>query len=177
MRRAGSIACYAAIRGEVDCTETIREAWRRGRRVYLPVVRGPALGFAQYARGARLVAGRFGIPVPAAGRARMRRARELHVVVAPVVAFDANGHRIGTGGGFYDRTLAFRRSRRHPRKPVFIGVAYTFQQVEGLVARAHDVPLDLVVTPRGVHRCTHVARGGADVIGVTPSTRSVARTP
>jgi 5-formyltetrahydrofolate cyclo-ligase len=177
VRHARSIACYAAVRGEVDCTGAIRIAWLRGCRVYLPVVRGRALGFAQYARGTRLVGDRFGIPVPAAGRAQPSRARALDVLVAPVVAFDTDGHRLGTGGGFYDRTLAFRRGARHRRKPIFIGVAYTFQQVDAVVVHAHDVPLDAVVTPHGVRRFTRTARGTASVMSVTPSTPTVVRTP
>lgn len=152
VRRARTIAFYSAIRGELDCGPAIAVAWRRGQEVYLPVVRGRCLGFARHAPDRRLDSGRFGIPIPAAGRTTTRRARDLDVVVAPVVAFDAKGHRLGTGGGWYDRTLAFRRQRPHLRRPVFIGVAYAFQQVDTLVVHGHDVALDAIVTPRGARR-------------------------
>jgi 5-formyltetrahydrofolate cyclo-ligase len=121
-------------------------------------VRGRRLGFAQHAPGRRLGSGRFGIPVPVAGRTTTRRARELDVVVAPVVAFDAKGHRLGTGGGWYDRTLAFRRQRPHLRRPIFIGVAYAFQQVDSLVVHDRDIALDAIVTPRGARRFGRCAR-------------------
>ncbi|MBL8226767.1 MAG: 5-formyltetrahydrofolate cyclo-ligase [Chromatiales bacterium] len=159
VRRARTIAFYAAIRGELDCGPAIALAWRRGQQVYLPVVRGSRLGFARHAPGTRLGSGQFGIPVPAAGRATPWRARDLDVVVAPVVAFDARGYRLGTGGGWYDRTLAFRRQRPHVRRPLFIGVAYAFQQVDTLVVHDHDIALDAIVTPRGARRFGRSARG------------------
>jgi 5-formyltetrahydrofolate cyclo-ligase len=158
VRRARTIAFYAAIRGEVDCGPAMALAWRRGQQVYLPVVRGRHLGFARHAPGWRLGGGRFGIPVPVSGRTTTRRARALDVVVAPVVAFDARGHRLGTGGGWYDRTLAFRRHRPHLRRPIFIGVAYAFQQVDHLVVHDHDIALDAIVTPRGARRFTRSTR-------------------
>ncbi len=158
VRRARTIAFYAAIRGELDCGPAMALAWRRGQQVYLPVVRGSRLGFARHAPGSRLGSGHFGIPVPAGGRVTPRRARDLDVVVAPVVAFDTRGYRLGTGGGWYDRTLAFRCQRPHLRKPIFIGVAYAFQQVDSLVAHDNDVALDAIVTPRGARRFTRSTR-------------------
>lgn len=158
VRRARTIAFYVAIRGEVDCGPAMAVAWRRRQQVYLPVVRGKHLGFARHDPGWRLGRGRFGIPVPVSGRTTTRRARALDVVVAPVVAFDARGHRLGTGGGWYDRTLAFRRRRPHLRRPFFIGVAYTFQQVDRLVVHDQDIALDAIVTPRGTRRFTRSTR-------------------
>lgn len=76
-------------------------------------------------------------------------ARWLNVVFMPLVAFDDNGNRLGSGAGFYDRALAFRRLRRHWRGPLLIGLAFSAQQVESITATAQDIPLDAVITERG----------------------------
>ena len=70
----------------------------------------------------------------------------------PLVAFDAQGNRLGMGGGFYDASLAYLRTRRAFRKPKLIGVAYDFQHVATLPNELWDVPLDAVLTDRKLYR-------------------------
>jgi 5-formyltetrahydrofolate cyclo-ligase len=71
-------------------------------------------------------------------------------VLAPLVAFDRSGNRLGMGGGYYDRSFAYLRHRVHWRRPRLIGYAYGFQEVQAL-ERAHwDVPLSGVVTELGL---------------------------
>ena len=65
----------------------------------------------------------------------------------PLVGFDRLGHRLGMGGGFYDRTFAAESWRF--RRPCLIGVAHDCQEVEQLSAQPWDVPLDALVTPSG----------------------------
>ena len=79
--------------------------------------------------------------------------RRLDIVFLPLVGFDAHGVRLGAGGGYYDRAFAFRRWRRAWHAPRLIGIAYSFQQVDTLMAAAHDVLLDAVVTEKGMLRC------------------------
>jgi 5-formyltetrahydrofolate cyclo-ligase len=59
---------------------------------------------------------------------------------------------MGMGGGFYDRTLAYLRDRRHWRRPLLVGVAHECKRVEHLEPAPWDVPLDLVVTEARVYR-------------------------
>jgi 5-formyltetrahydrofolate cyclo-ligase len=66
----------------------------------------------------------------------------------PLLAFDTNGHRLGYGGGYYDRTLDFLRANSTVRA---IGVAYAGQEVAELPREAHDHPLDAIITETGVH--------------------------
>ena len=75
-------------------------------------------------------------------------ARQLDVVIAPLVAFDESLNRLGMGGGYYDRTFAFRKRARVLRRPVLIGVAYSFQRVDRLQPENWDVPLDVVITEK-----------------------------
>jgi 5-formyltetrahydrofolate cyclo-ligase len=79
------------------------------------------------------------------------RARELDLILLPLVAFDESGQRLGMGGGFFDRSLAFLAWRQHWRKPHLIGLAYDFQKVAALPREPWDVPLDAVVTDQNVY--------------------------
>ncbi len=150
LARARRIAVYAAVGGELSCKPFVREAWRRGRAVYLPILVGHALRFGAYDPHERLMPNRFGIHEPATGP--RVPARALDVVLAPLVAFDETGQRLGMGGGYYDRTLRHRSLPKRWRRPLVIGVAHACQQVSRLEARAWDVPLDLVVTDRAVKK-------------------------
>lgn len=77
-------------------------------------------------------------------------AQDLDLILLPLVGFDARGHRLGSGAGYYDRALCFRRRRRCWRGPTLIGIAYECQRVAALAARPTDIPLDAVITERGI---------------------------
>ena len=150
-RRARRIAVYLANDGEIDPGELVRRARAGGRQVFLPVLIDrpwPHLRFAPYPRGALLRPNRFGIPEPAVPRRTLLPARALDLVLLPLVAFDAHGNRLGMGGGYYDRTLAYQRGRTW-RRPRLLGVGYAFQQVAALDPAGWDVPLHGIVTERG----------------------------
>ena len=76
----------------------------------------------------------------------------IDLVLMPLTAFDAHGHRLGMGGGYYDRTFSFRRGRAHWLRPRLVGVAWAFQRVDALDVAPWDVPMDAVATDRGVTR-------------------------
>jgi 5-formyltetrahydrofolate cyclo-ligase len=147
--RCRCIACYLAVAGEIDCAPIMTEALARHRQVYLPVVHGRTLAFAPWDPAASMVRNRFGIPEPCGGGGRWLKGTELDVVLAPLVAFDEAGHRLGMGGGFYDRTFRFVRQRGVWHHPLLIGLAHEFQRVGRLPARRWDVTLHAVVTERG----------------------------
>lgn len=76
-------------------------------------------------------------------------ARDLDVIICPLVAVDLDGNRMGMGGGFYDRTLA-KSHQSGIKKPLKIGWCYDFQVVEQLARQPWDVPLDGLITPSGI---------------------------
>lgn len=152
LARATHIALYAPVGAELDCTPILTRAWARGRRTYLPVVTGDRLVFAPFGPDTLLAENRWRIPEPVVTPRQWRRARELQVILAPLAAFDEAGLRLGMGGGFYDRTLAFLALRHAARRPHFIGLAYELQQVPRLPGDNHDVHLDAIITECGVHR-------------------------
>ncbi len=153
LARSRRLALYLPVSGELDCTPVISAAWRRGREVFLPVMAGTGLRFAPFAPDSQLLCNRFGIPEPACSADEWRSAREMDVILAPLVGFDANGYRLGMGGGYYDRTLAFLALRANFRRPHFIGLAYAFQQIGAVPHHEHDVQLEAVVTDAGCFSC------------------------
>jgi len=153
LARSRRLALYFPVSGELDCTPVIRAAWRRGRQVFLPVVTGTGLHFAPFAPDSLLAGNRFGIAEPVCHDDELRSAREMDVIFAPLLGFDASGHRLGMGGGYYDRTLAFLAQRQHFRRPHFVGLAYAFQQLGTVPHRKHDVKLEAVVTDEGTFSC------------------------
>lgn len=80
---------------------------------------------------------------------RLLWARELDVIICPLVAVDLNGNRMGMGGGFYDTTLG-KSYRSGASRPLKIGWCYDFQVVEALQRQSWDVPLDGLITPNGL---------------------------
>jgi 5-formyltetrahydrofolate cyclo-ligase len=154
-RRARALALYWPADGEPDVRALARHAWSQGKRVYLPVVgRGGAMRFARWLRGGRLRRNRYGIPEPV-GTLRPVAATRLDLLVMPLVAFDERGHRLGMGGGYYDRALA---GRRH--LPVLVGAAFSFQEAPAIPAQPWDVPIDFVITERA-RRAVRRARRAA----------------
>lgn len=148
--RPGTLAGYFGIRGEIDITPLLTQQAAVGTRIAMPVLdrhRPGRMHFRTWRPGHPLCRNAFGILEPCPGEKRIWR-REIGVVLVPLVAFDDRGHRLGMGGGYYDRYFAQRRLGGHQR-PHLIGVAHAFQQVPALASQPWDVRLDGVVTERG----------------------------
>lgn len=148
-RRAQHIALFLSADGELPTDPFAAAARAHGKCLYLPVVhRDGRLAFRRWHRRGPLRNNRFGIAEPA--RAPRRAAGQLDLVLVPLVAFDACGGRLGMGGGFYDRTFAFRR--RRIRRPWLVGWAYEFQRLAAVPIAPWDVTLDAVATERRLWR-------------------------
>ena len=154
LSRARSVALYLPVGGELDCTPLAVQAWRRGRATFLPVVTGDSLRFAPFGADSELLPNRFGILEPTVSVRHWVGARQLDVIVAPLVAFDEHANRLGMGGGFYDRTLGFLIQRSLRRRPHFVALAFEMQKIATLPAHAWDVQLDAVVTEERTYRST-----------------------
>jgi 5-formyltetrahydrofolate cyclo-ligase len=151
VRHARRLGIYHALDGEIDPAFFSGQARRAGKILCLPILRtfpsGQLLFVARHP-GRRERHNRFGIPEPMQGR--RYPAQALDVILLPLVGFDECGGRLGMGGGFYDRTLAYK-VRQARRKPVLIGLAHACQQVDTLTLANWDVALDAVVTDRSWH--------------------------
>lgn len=151
--RAGRrIAYYLPYDGELSPLPLMQRAWTLRKTCYLPVLHNARLLFAPYRAGDALVYNRYGILEPACRARHCVSARSLDLILAPLVAFDERGNRLGMGGGFYDHTLAFLNRRAAWRRPRLIGLAYEFQKVAALTRAPWDVPLEGVVTEAGVYQ-------------------------
>lgn len=151
-RRARHIALYLPNDGEIDPRLLLRAAQRRGKATYLPVLNPwprTRMVFQRIEPGERLRRNRFGIFEPVIRTARQRRVWALDLLLMPLVGFDGNGGRLGMGGGFYDRSLAYRARRKNSHKPTLLGLAHECQRVDRLPLESWDVPLLGTVTDRG----------------------------
>ncbi|MFG6668107.1 5-formyltetrahydrofolate cyclo-ligase [Halomonas sp. HNIBRBA4712] len=157
LQRARRVSLYLPVGGEIDPTPLLSWFQKRRVTVYLPVLRplsANALWFVRLDDDTPMVENRFGIREPSTrfGARRQNRlpAWALDTLIVPLVGFDHKANRMGMGGGFYDRTLAFMR-RPGPR-PSLIGVAHACQQVARLDVEPWDIPLDAVVSDAGIVR-------------------------
>jgi 5-formyltetrahydrofolate cyclo-ligase len=107
--------------------------------------------FRRYSPDTRLRPNRYGIDEPERGASTRIAVRRLDLVLVPLVAVDPHGTRMGTGAGFYDRCLQHLRAGRNWRRPKLIGLGYEFQRVAALAARSWDVPLDALLTEKGLY--------------------------
>lgn len=140
------IACYFPLPKEFDTTPIIDAIWQAKKNCYLPIVSpDKKLHFIRYEKNDELVPNRFNIPEPMLHGENFFPAQQLDVVLLPLIGFDLKGHRLGTGGGYYDRTFNFLKTV--PSKPLLIGLGYTIQQAGELPHDEWDVPLDGVLTP------------------------------
>jgi len=138
-RDAASVALYAPCRGEVDTAQLFVSARAAGKQVVYPRVVHDQLQFVPVDDVASLQVGSFGICEPPDGDGVPVSAIDLMLI--PGIAFSRDGHRLGSGYGYYDRTLGTQG-----RPGVLVGLAYDFQLLETLPSEPHDVPLDLLVT-------------------------------
>ena len=152
-RRGAHVALYLPMRGEVDVRPCLEVARRHGSHLYVPRVvsrRRRQMLFAPWNDDGTHRTNAFGILEPGSA-AGARPVIGLDVVVLPLVGFDSSGNRLGMGAGFYDRALRRRLDRSATwRRPRLIGVAYACQELPLIPTSAWDVPLDLVVTERGI---------------------------
>lgn len=153
-RNARRVAAFVAVDAELDPGPFVAAVRPSRRQIFLPVL-GPrpgTLSFVRVEAGDLLEPNRYGIPEPRPGVSA--NAKFLDLVLVPLVGFDDTGNRLGMGAGYYDRTFAFRRGRRHWFGPLLIGFAYECQRIDTLPAMPWDVPLDGVVTEEGVQMFT-----------------------
>ena len=142
---AKSVGCYLPMRDEVDPSEMIERGWRANKRIFCPVMgKNGAMAYRLMGRDTTLLRNSFGLWEPVGGE--LISPRRLDLVITPLVAFDKNKHRVGMGGGYFDRCFAFLRHRREWLTPKLVGVAFACQEVAEISPNPWDVRLYAVYT-------------------------------
>jgi 5-formyltetrahydrofolate cyclo-ligase len=142
--RYGSVHLYLPIkrRHEINIWLLLPWIWQTHPKiqVYVPRLAMGAMGHVAITKETEYHVNPFGIPEPISGQLAAADMR-FDLVLVPLLAFDEAGHRVGYGGGYYDRFLATQPAAHR------VGLAYDDCLVpEGIVAEAHDVPLHLIIT-------------------------------
>jgi 5-formyltetrahydrofolate cyclo-ligase len=141
---AAKLAFCWPIRGEYNARRLAQKLRECGAVTALPVVVAPRqpLVFREWHPGVALASGPLGIPYPVGSDLVVPTAALL-----PMIGWDEAGHRLGYGGGFFDRTLASLM-----KKPVVIGISYELGRMKTIRPQSWDIPMDWVVTERGTYR-------------------------
>lgn len=134
------IAGYVALRDELDPAPLLAALAAAGFRLALPRMTASGLAFRAHELGNTLENGAFGVAEPPPGAPLV----VPDVILAPLVAFDRRGNRLGYGKGYYDRAFA-----AHP-EAIRIGLAFAVQEVPIVPAEAHDLPLAAILTEAGL---------------------------
>ena len=164
-----------SVGNEVDLYMLIHEALQRNKQCYAPAVEGNIQGLGESMhflpfndevdRGSGAwMSNRYGICEPVLPYGRRVPLRTLSAVFMPLTAFDAQGNRLGMGGGYYDRAFSFcggvargLTGQASGRRPLLIGVAFSFQQVKHIKTSSLDVRMDYVVTEKGWLDCKKIS--------------------
>jgi len=152
--KARRIAVYIGSNHEVDPIPLVHRSPDLDKTFYLPVLhpfRHGRLLFCRWAPGHSLKRNRFGIPEPIPSRDNILPVQHLDLVVMPLLGFDRTLNRLGMGGGFYDRSLAFRTRRTIATRPALLGLAFEVQRVDHLEKQPWDINVDAIITEANVY--------------------------
>lgn len=148
------IALYLGNDGELNPEPLIPLLLARKKKIYLPVIHPlikHRLCFCEFNARTKLQTNRFGIKEPSFSLSKKMDRQHLSLVLLPLVAFDVKGNRVGMGGGFYDRSFAYKH-KSAGNKPRLFGLAHAFQEQPSLPTESWDVALDGILTDKRFYR-------------------------
>ena len=134
---------YYPYNNEIDCIQILKKLEKKNYIISLPKIKkNSQMDFIQWSSDEPLVINKFGIPEPSNDKIKFP-----DILLVPLLSFDAKLNRVGYGGGFYDRYV--HRIKRK-KKPLLVGLAYSFQKVKKIPINKYDKKLDFVVTERKI---------------------------
>lgn len=154
LNKSTNIAIYISYDGEIQTDLIIQILLSMNKNIYLPIIpttkQSQSLSFAQYTLSTPLVQNRFNIYEPNQQYTSMLPIEMLDIIFIPLVAFDNNKNRIGMGGGFYDKVLAYRKKIN---KHIHIGLGYDFQKIptQMFPTETQDIQLSQIITPYNIY--------------------------
>jgi len=143
-QQAQNIACYLSLAEEFNTKPIIKNILLSQKKCFLPILSGENLIFARYQNKDTVKHNKFNILEPKNCEEKISP-EQLDLILLPLVGFDLFGHRLGMGGGYYDRTFNIVQ-KNSIKKNIFIGIGFSDQQVEILPHDSWDILLDGVLT-------------------------------
>ena len=137
------IGGYYPYNNELDCIQILKKLEKKNYIISLPKIKKNfQMDFIQWSSNEPLVINRFGIPEPSNGKIKFP-----DILLIPLLSFDKKLNRVGYGGGFYDRYI---HKIKRIKKPLLVGLAYSFQRVKSIPINEYDKKLDFVITERNI---------------------------
>jgi len=134
---------YYPYNNELDCIQILEKLEKKNYIISLPKIKkNYQMDFVKWSSKEPLVINKFGIPEPSNGKIKFP-----DILLVPLLSFDTKLNRVGYGGGFYDRYI--HRIKRK-KKPLLVGLAYSFQKVKSIPLNRYDKKLDFVVTEKKI---------------------------
>lgn len=154
IKRGRKIGVYMAFGSELNLSDWIKTAQKRGTTVYIPFIHKnhKRLYFTQLQATQKMTKHHLGMLQVSSKRIRAER---LHTILTPLIGIDPQGFRLGQGGGFYDATLS---SFQAALRPKLIGVGFACQQCDHLPKDSWDMPLDTFVSEDGIRRFSRLKK-------------------
>ena len=146
------ISTYFSMNNEADTSELNNYLWDINKDLFLPKIKQDTLLFSGYSKDQKLSLNDYGIPEPEHNNEKLIQAEQFDLMFIPLVAFDSKCNRIGMGGGYYDKTLAFKKESEKKSKPLLIGLAYEFQKIDTIEKNAWDIPMDAIITENKTYK-------------------------
>lgn len=140
---AQHIAFYFPNENEIDPAEIVKVAKQQKKTIYFPIMQHHELIFCRVDNTTQYQKNKFQILEPVYLEENIISADQIDLFFVPLVAFDAQCHRLGRGVGFYDRALK-------NKKGIAIGLAYAFQKVNHIAAQPWDVAMDMIITETSI---------------------------
>ena len=150
IHRAKIISTYLGRDDEVQTMDIINKSWAAGKEVIVPVVdtARARIYFSKLTDLTHLSKGYYGILEPRTEKISVFPLTSADVVIVPGLGWDAQGHRLGHGQGFYDRALESVSARS-----TTVGLAFEWQVLESIPMEAHDRLVDMIVTESRIITC------------------------
>ncbi len=147
-----NIGIYLENDGEIGTSQLLKMALESNISCFLPVIDPSTqnnLCFVRYDNDTPLHKNKFGILEPSLNEKKLTDPVKLDVIFLPVVGFDRSGSRLGMGGGYYDRALAFTKLSKLD-KPKLVGLAHSIQEIKSINRQVWDIPINFIATEKEI---------------------------
>jgi len=142
-KKITTVALYYAHGNEVD----LSSIHKSNKNLSLPVIHTKnTMSFHAINNETKLVENKYGIFEPL--NTTIIKPEKIELCLMPLVGFNKKGHRLGMGGGYYDRYFSMNKMKKKPT--ILIGIAYAFQENDTIKVDPWDVPLDFIITDKEI---------------------------